>query len=181
MVAGTKRALQPKREGPPWIAAAISTVNILQFLVFGWLAIPANFLIYIAANGQIPSRQDPSTSSQLALWLGNMPLPVPWAYFLATSLIVLVIAVYAVPEKRRFATAERNFAYWRTTPGFLAVIAAVLGGTQIIVTNFYDTTQSLTSPYHYGTVVCLVAAAISFIAWRIAPGTAPSRKARPHA
>lgn len=181
MVAATKRALEPKRQGPAWIAAAISTVNILQFVVFGWLAIPANFLVYVASHGELPTREDPSTSSQLALWLGHMPLPVPWPYFLVTALVMLGVAIFAVPIARRFATAERNFAYWRTTPGFLAVVAAVVGGTQIIVTNFYDTSQSVTSPYHYGTTVCILAAAISLITWRIAPGNAPSRKSSSHA
>lgn len=159
-----------RRTGPAWIVAVISTVNILQFAVIGWLGVPINWLVYVGGHGDLPKLSD-STGSR-GLWVGHMPFPVPWWYFAATGLVVLAVVVYAFAPRRRFVTAESRFALWRTTPRFLAAAALLMALSVYLTTDMYDTSRSLTSPYLLGAYLCLTAAVVSLVAWRAAPETA---------
>jgi hypothetical protein len=174
----------PARAGRAWIGALVSTINILQFLAFGWLGNVANWIIYLAAHGGTPERTDPSTTSSVALWLGNMPFPLPWWYFLASGLVVLGVAVFAVPRSNRFATGEPRFVAWCTTPGVLVCYSVVSAMSQLLVSAYYDTAGTFASPYLFGGYACLLAVLVSLAAWRFLPSSPRATRVRgatPHA
>jgi hypothetical protein len=131
----------------PWWLAIVSTVNIIQFQIFGWLSIPANQMAYWIEHGDGPEE---ANSRGWADWVGVMPFPLPWGYFALTGLIVLAVAVLAIPRASQYATTRRAFRAWRTTPNFLVSFGILMTLELWLVSRFYDAGGSAASLYLIG-------------------------------
>ena len=175
------KPLAPAGEKPYWngrsrnqriasIAVVASSVNILGFVVVGLLGVALNMIAYMVSTG---SAGPPHPDHERALpndWRGHMLIQLPWWVFAVGGLIALVVVVVSWTPSRRFVppVARATVAY-RTSPLFLAFVAAFLAVSQLGVISFYDGLLSPLSPYWVGPVVLILAAVVALWRWQLDP------------
>jgi hypothetical protein len=151
------------------VVMLISTINFLQSIVFGWLSVPGNMILYLMKHGQAPMRPDSNDTRGPDYWVGNFIVVLPWWYFAATGLILLAVSVFLVlrPAYRVSPASIRTLA-WRTTPGFLAAISLFTAATLVTVARYHVVLTGPADPYLFGSYAAALGGLISLGAFLVA-------------
>lgn len=157
----------------------VSTANVLGFQLFASLSVPVNMVAYLVANGAPPPKADGAGDSVHAQWAGHLGFVVPWWYFAASGLVTLLVVLLAANPRWRFEAKNSKYFAYRTTPGFLAFISAIMAGSQFAISTYYVDWTEKFGTYAIGTILSLIAVVIAFILYKTGPKSAgPSRGRR---
>lgn len=151
------------------VVMLISTVNFLQSIVFGWLSVPGNMVLYLMKHGQAPARPESNDTRGPDYWVGNFIAVLPWWYFAATGVILLAVSVFLVLRPAyRVAPASIRTVAWRTTPGFLALMGFFVALALVTVARYHVVLTGPADPYLYGTYAAALGGIISLCAYLVA-------------
>jgi hypothetical protein len=152
----------------------VTVVNLLQLAVIGWGGIAAGWVIYMLANGGPPRHEINEPTSGPASWLGYMPFTFSWVYYAFTGAVLLAVVVFVtVRPALRFTPTRKGWDMWRTTPGFLTVIAVLFAGSMGWAIGHFTPLTTIENPYLIGPVLAGVAALVALAVFLRERATAP--------
>lgn len=158
----------------PFALAAITVVNLLQLAVIGWGGIAAGWSVYMIANGGPPRHEINEPTSGPASWYGYMPFTFSWIYYAATALVLLIVVLIVVIRPAlRFTPTRKGWDMWRTTPGFLAVIAGIFTVSMGWAIGHFTPLSSIADPYLVGPVLAGLAAVVATVVYLRERASAP--------
>ena len=148
----------------------VSTTNILVFTLIEMGLLIVNLVVHLATHGAVSTNSGTRHGIRPSDYIGQLLFVTPWYVFALHGLVVLMVAVVSLSPRYRFvAQLTRRKLMYRTTPGFLAVVALIFSLYQWSVIANYDGLQSILDPYWIGPVLCLIASVVSFRRWQLDP------------
>ena len=154
---------------PSALARVLGVLSFADFLfvaIVGFGGIVVNQLVYLSAHGGAlpPSSHRPFTAGT-DIWVGSMPVQLPWWLFVVCSGVLLVVSLASWPRANQFGPQlSRRIFFRRTTAPPLVAFGLLFFAMEATIDLFYGSGGAGEAAFR-GPALALIVVAVGVVRW----------------